>query len=129
MRWQGPGWYWCGYAYRTGLGWGGGYEWNGWRHPATATTAALTIMAAATITAAAAAITTEAAAAITTEGVATIAANRRKAWLFRAAFDMRRGTPATRVLSPMPLFQVRAWRSGERRNAQHLAWVDLIRMG
>ena len=30
--WQGPGWYWCGYAYRTGLGWGGGYGWNGWRH-------------------------------------------------------------------------------------------------
>jgi hypothetical protein len=30
--WQGPGWYWCGYAYRTGFGWGGGYGWNGWRH-------------------------------------------------------------------------------------------------
>src|SRR6202034_1127262 len=28
--WQGPGWYWCGYAYRTGFGWGGGYGWNGW---------------------------------------------------------------------------------------------------
>jgi hypothetical protein len=27
--WQGPGWYWCGYAYRTGYGWGGGYGWNG----------------------------------------------------------------------------------------------------
>jgi len=33
--WRGPGWYWCGYAFRTGLGWGGGYGWHGWRggHP------------------------------------------------------------------------------------------------
>ena len=23
--WQGPGWYWCGYAWRRGLGWGGGH--------------------------------------------------------------------------------------------------------
>src|SRR5258708_92267 len=22
--WHGPGWYWCGYAFRRGLGWGGG---------------------------------------------------------------------------------------------------------
>ena len=29
--WNGPGWYWCGYAYRVGLGWGGGYGWHGWR--------------------------------------------------------------------------------------------------
>jgi hypothetical protein len=29
--WRGPGYYWCGYAYRRGLGWGGGYGWNGWR--------------------------------------------------------------------------------------------------
>jgi hypothetical protein len=29
--WRGPGWYWCGYAGRSGLGWGGGYGWNGWR--------------------------------------------------------------------------------------------------
>ena len=29
--WHGPGWYWCGYAYRAGLGWGGGYGWHGWR--------------------------------------------------------------------------------------------------
>src|SRR5215211_3560897 len=29
--WQGPGWYWCGYRWRTGLGWGGGYGWHGWR--------------------------------------------------------------------------------------------------
>src|SRR5215204_3738282 len=29
--WQGPGWYWCGYRWRTGLGWGGGYGWQGWR--------------------------------------------------------------------------------------------------
>lgn len=28
--WQGPGWYWCGYAWRSGLGWGGGYGWHGW---------------------------------------------------------------------------------------------------
>lgn len=31
--WQGPGWYWCGYAQRRGLGWGGGEGWHGWhRH-------------------------------------------------------------------------------------------------
>jgi hypothetical protein len=29
--WRGPGWYWCGYAYRPGLGWGGGVGWNNWR--------------------------------------------------------------------------------------------------
>jgi hypothetical protein len=28
--WQGPGWYWCGYAWRQGLGWGGGQGWHGW---------------------------------------------------------------------------------------------------
>jgi hypothetical protein len=28
--WQGPGWYWCGYAWRQGLGWGGGSGWHGW---------------------------------------------------------------------------------------------------
>jgi hypothetical protein len=28
--WHGPGWYWCGYAYRRGLGWGGEAGWNGW---------------------------------------------------------------------------------------------------
>jgi hypothetical protein len=26
--WRGPGWYWCGYAFRRGLGWGGGYGWH-----------------------------------------------------------------------------------------------------
>jgi hypothetical protein len=33
--WQGPGWYWCGYAWRGGYGWGGSYGWNGWHggHP------------------------------------------------------------------------------------------------
>jgi hypothetical protein len=33
--WSGPGWYWCGYAWRRGYGWGGGYGWHGWRggHP------------------------------------------------------------------------------------------------
>jgi hypothetical protein len=31
--WHGPGWYWCGYAWRRGLGWGGVYGWRGWRHP------------------------------------------------------------------------------------------------
>jgi len=29
--WHGPGWYWCGYAFRPGFGWGGGYGWHGWR--------------------------------------------------------------------------------------------------
>lgn len=29
--WRGPGYYWCGYAWRRGYGWGGGYGWNGWR--------------------------------------------------------------------------------------------------
>lgn len=29
--WHGPGWYWCGYAFRRGLGWGGGEGWQGWR--------------------------------------------------------------------------------------------------
>jgi len=29
--WRGPGWYWCGYAYRGGLGWGGPVGWNNWR--------------------------------------------------------------------------------------------------
>jgi hypothetical protein len=30
--WNGPGWYWCGYHHRRGMGWGGGEGWNGWRH-------------------------------------------------------------------------------------------------
>lgn len=29
--WRGPGWYWCGYAYRPGFGWGGPFGWNNWR--------------------------------------------------------------------------------------------------
>lgn len=29
--WRGPGWYWCGYAFRQGFGWGGGIGWHGWR--------------------------------------------------------------------------------------------------
>ncbi len=29
--WNGPGWYWCGYAFRRGYGWGGAIGWNGWR--------------------------------------------------------------------------------------------------
>src|SRR5947199_10635383 len=29
--WHGPGFYWCGYAYRTGYGWGGPIGWHGWR--------------------------------------------------------------------------------------------------
>ena len=29
--WNGPGWYYCGYAFRRGYGWGGGYGWNNWR--------------------------------------------------------------------------------------------------
>ena len=28
--WRGPGWYWCGYAFRRGLGWGGEEGWRGW---------------------------------------------------------------------------------------------------
>lgn len=28
--WEGPGWYWCGYEWESGLGWGGPYGWNGW---------------------------------------------------------------------------------------------------
>ena len=31
--WAGPGWYWCGYGTRFGLGWGGGHGWNGWVAP------------------------------------------------------------------------------------------------
>ncbi|MFN3744137.1 MAG: hypothetical protein ACK4TL_05470 [Hyphomicrobiaceae bacterium] len=30
--WNGPGWYWCGYAWRRGYGWGGGPGWHGWRY-------------------------------------------------------------------------------------------------
>ncbi len=29
--WNGPGWYWCGYGYRSGYGWGGPEGFNGWR--------------------------------------------------------------------------------------------------
>src|ERR1700722_13247037 len=28
--WRGPGWDWCGYANRSGLGWGGGGGWDRW---------------------------------------------------------------------------------------------------
>ncbi len=28
--WRGPGYYYCGYAWRRGYGWGGGYGWRGW---------------------------------------------------------------------------------------------------
>lgn len=28
--WRGPGYYWCGYAWRRGFGWGGPYGWRGW---------------------------------------------------------------------------------------------------
>jgi hypothetical protein len=31
--WRGPGWYWCGYAWRRGFGWGGPAGWHGWRRP------------------------------------------------------------------------------------------------
>jgi hypothetical protein len=30
--WHGPGWYWCGYRLRRGLGWGGGEGFHGWHH-------------------------------------------------------------------------------------------------
>ena len=26
--WRGPGWYWCGYAWRRGMGWGGDRAWR-----------------------------------------------------------------------------------------------------
>ncbi len=29
--WHGPGWYWCGFRWRSGFGWGGGWGWHGWR--------------------------------------------------------------------------------------------------
>jgi hypothetical protein len=32
--WQGPGWYWCGYAWNNGYGWGGGDGWHGWNRSA-----------------------------------------------------------------------------------------------
>jgi len=28
--WHGPGYYWCGYAFRRGFGWGGPVGWHGW---------------------------------------------------------------------------------------------------
>ena len=28
--WHGPGYYWCGYAWRRGFGWGGPIGWHGW---------------------------------------------------------------------------------------------------
>ena len=31
--WRGPGYYWCGYAWRQGLGWGGPMGWRGWGRP------------------------------------------------------------------------------------------------
>jgi hypothetical protein len=30
--WHGPGFYWCGYAWRRGFGWGGPLGWHGWHH-------------------------------------------------------------------------------------------------
>ena len=33
--WAGPGWYWCGYGTRAGLGWGGSQGWNNWIVPRT----------------------------------------------------------------------------------------------
>jgi hypothetical protein len=30
--WNGPGWYWCGYGVRRGLGWGGGEGFQGWSY-------------------------------------------------------------------------------------------------
>jgi hypothetical protein len=33
--WAGPGWYWCGYGTRAGLGWGGSQGWNNWVVPRT----------------------------------------------------------------------------------------------
>jgi hypothetical protein len=31
--WNGPGWYWCGHAWRRGVGWGGPVGWRGWHAP------------------------------------------------------------------------------------------------
>ncbi|MDB5644271.1 MAG: uncharacterized protein JWN07_3588 [Hyphomicrobiales bacterium] len=31
--WRGPGFYWCGYNFRRGLGWGGPSGWRGWGGP------------------------------------------------------------------------------------------------
>lgn len=31
--WRGPGFYWCGYNLRRGLGWGGPSGWRGWNGP------------------------------------------------------------------------------------------------
>jgi hypothetical protein len=31
--WHGPGFYFCGYAWRRGLGWGGPVGWRGWAAP------------------------------------------------------------------------------------------------
>jgi hypothetical protein len=31
--WRGPGFYWCGYAFRRGYGWGGPAGWRGWYGP------------------------------------------------------------------------------------------------
>ncbi len=31
--WRGPGFYWCGYAWRRGYGWGGPHGWRGWGAP------------------------------------------------------------------------------------------------
>jgi hypothetical protein len=30
--WHGPGFYWCGYAFRPGFGWGGPIGWRGWSY-------------------------------------------------------------------------------------------------
>ncbi|MPZ56827.1 MAG: hypothetical protein GEU91_10100 [Rhizobiales bacterium] len=30
--WRGPGWYWCGYRLRRGLGWGGPAGYRGWTY-------------------------------------------------------------------------------------------------
>ena len=31
--WRGPGYYWCGFAWRRGFGWGGPMGWRGWGGP------------------------------------------------------------------------------------------------
>ena len=83
--WRGPGYYYCGYAFRTGLGWGGGIGWNnwgggGWPAAAAGMAAAFGMAVAAAGTAVAAAGT-----AVAAVGMAAVAAGAVVAAAFTAA--------------------------------------------